>query len=231
MHRIFNFILLVGLFLLCFVIHIDGQERRRTINDIYLPKDAPVQIVDRELGGRKFEDSKLNNRISGIANSDWVKHLTFVVKNISKKNISYVEISLLVPMQNQMPGPVMLYAIFGSQDGGDINGLIRPEETVKIKVHESEYLACEKTLKGWGVVDFDNVLLQLRAVYFDDGTGWSTGRDLVQNPLNPKKWDYVDKVKTNSHTLISFFGCSLQFTRLDAGFFVTSMSPEIVVCG
>jgi len=186
MRRILKFNLLVGLMLFNFVIYVDGQEKQRIINDIYLPKDAPVQIIGRELEGRKFEDRRLDNRISGVANSDWVKHLTLEVKNVSRKNVSYIRITLMVPQQKQMPGPMVYEVSFGSRNGTD--GLISPGEAVKIKVRDSEYLAWEKRLKGWGVDDFDHVLLELRTIYFDDGTGWSLGNPLQQDPNNLKTW-------------------------------------------
>jgi hypothetical protein len=187
--------LFVGLMLFNSVVYIHGQEKQRVINDLYLPKDAPIQIVGRELEGRNFQTQKVDNRISGTANSDWIKNLTLVVKNVSEKNISFVKITLMVPQQKQMPGPLMFYVMFGSWDGTTANGLLGPGETAKIKVRESEYLFSEKRFKDWGVDGFDHVFLELRTIYFDDGTGWSLGRDIIQDPLDPKKWTHVDQPK------------------------------------
>ena len=197
MKRVLGLSLFIGLSLIYSVIYVGGQERQRIVNDIYLPKDAPIQIIGRELEGRKFDERKIGNRSGGLAKSDWIKHLTFVVKNVSRKNISYVEITLMVPQQKQMPGPMIFYVMFGSRDGSDINGLISPEGTVKIKVRDSEYLTWEKRLTNWGVNDFDHVSLELRKVYFDDGTGWSLGHKIVQDPLNPKHWIRVVQSKPN----------------------------------
>lgn len=225
MNRLLVFGLFSG-FLLCSVVSFaNAQEKRRIINDIYLPKDAPVQIIGRELNGRTFEDRKLDNRSSGQADSDWIKHLTFDVKNVSRKNISYVEITLMVPQHKQMPGPVLFYVMFGSRDGTGINGLISPGEAAKIKVSDSEYSTWEKKLKNWGVDDFDNVLLQLRAVYFDDGTGWSTGLPLVQDPRNPKHWFHADKPQ-NLNSLTSSCGDLLQPIGKIQVFFCSLVHPK-----
>ncbi len=195
MRRILELNLLVGLMLFGSVFYINGQNRQRIINELYLPKDAPVQIIGRELEGRKFEDRRRDKRISGVANSDWIKHLTFEVKNVSKKNVSYIRITLTVPQQKQMPGEMVYEVSFGSRNGTD--GLISPGETAKIKVRENDFLFWEKRFKDWGVDDFDHVFLELRTIYFDDGTGWSLGREIIQDPLNPRKWIRVDQPKPN----------------------------------
>lgn len=232
MKRIIALSLLAGLVLFNSVIYVAGQNKQRIVNELYLPKDAPVQIIGWELEGRKFDDRKLDNRISGLASSDWIKHLTFEVKNVSKKNISYVEITLMVTQQKQMPGPMIFYVMFGSRDGSDINGLIRPGEVAKVKVRDSEYLAWEKRLRNWDVHDFDNVLLELRKIYFDDGTGWSLGHEIVQDPLNPKHWFRVDQPKPKLDSGIGLLGLVLfRPIRLGAGFFLRPASPEAVICG
>jgi hypothetical protein len=186
--------LFVGLIFFSSVIYIHGQEKQRVITDLYLPKDAPVQIVGRELEGRKLVQ-KFDNRISDIGNSDWIKNLTLVVKNVSEKNIAFVKITLMVPQQKQMPGPLMFYFMFGSWDGTTDHGLLSPGETAKINVRESEYLSFEKQFKDWGVDSFDFAFLELRTIYFDNGTGWSLGREIIQDPLDPKKWTHVDQPK------------------------------------
>lgn len=185
--------LFVGLMLFNSVIYIHGQEKQRIINDLYLPKDAPIQIISREVEGRNFQDKKVDNRTSVMGNSDWIKHLTLVVKNVSEKNISFVKISLMVPQQKQMPSPLMFYINFGSWQGTAAKQLIGPGEVAKIRVRESEYLSWEKSLKEWGAEDFDHVFLELRTIHFNDGTGWSFGREIIQDPLDPRRWTYVDK--------------------------------------
>lgn len=204
MRKIFELSLVVVLTLFSSVVYLNAQEKSRIVQDLYLPKDAPVQITNRELKG-----IKLDAEHRGMGGADWIKHLTFEVKNVSKKNISYVEIMLMVPQQGEMPGPAAYVVVFGSRDGSDTNGLVPPEKSTKIKVRDSDFSTWERRFEGWGVSDFDRVLLQLRAVYYDDGTGWSAGRDLVQDPQNPKRWIHQDKSKPNFN-LVGFLGSLLQ---------------------
>ena len=75
-----------------------------------------------------------------------------------------------------MPGPVRYLVMFGSRDGTAINGVISPGEAANIKVGDNDFLFWENWFKNWGVVDFDRVELEIRKIYFDDGTGWSLGR-------------------------------------------------------
>lgn len=221
MYRMLVIGVVSGFMLFSFAIYVNGQEKIRIVQDIYLPKDAPVQIIGRELEGRKLDVEN-----SGPANSDWIKHLTFEVKNVSEKNVSFIEIMLMVPQQEQMPGPAAYLVTFGSRDGTDVNGLVRPEEVRKIKVRDSDFLTWEKRLKNWGVGDFDRVLLQLRAIYFDDGTGWSTGLPLVQDPGNPKRWFHVDKPMPDFKPSTRSCGDVLSPVRLDAGFFFSREAPK-----
>src|SRR5688572_3766910 len=127
MRKFFEFSLLVGLMFLNSVIDVSGQQKMRSIYDLYLPKDAPVQIIGRELAGKRLDAEN-----SGPGNSDWIKHLTLDVNNVSRKNISYIEITLTVPRQGQMPGSVHYWVIFGSLDGKATSGIINPGETAKL---------------------------------------------------------------------------------------------------
>jgi len=216
MRRILKFSLLVGWMLFNTAIYVGGQEKRRIVQDLYLPKDAPVQIIGRELEGKKLDAEN-----SGAGRADWIKYLTLDVKNVSKKNISFVEITLTVPRQGQMPGPVRYWVIFGSMEDKGISGIISPGEVAKIQVGDHDVLFWENRLKDWGVADFDRVELQLRKIYFDDGTGWSLGRDIVQDKRNRQ-----NGANQLLNSLRCLLGDLLQPIRQDAGFFCGKEIPR-----
>ncbi|MCA1623770.1 MAG: hypothetical protein LC778_08195 [Acidobacteria bacterium] len=49
----------------------------------------------------------------------------------------------------------------------------------------------EDYLKKYDAEDIEQIKLDIREVHFDDGTGWSLGLELRQDPLNPKIWRSV----------------------------------------
>jgi hypothetical protein len=51
-----------------------------------------------------------------------------------------------------------------------------------------EYLRWENELRKYEILDVDKVILDIRLVHFDDGTGWQMGIELRQDPTNNKRW-------------------------------------------
>lgn len=187
MNRILGLSLFIG-FLLCrFASVADAQGKLRTIQQLPLRDDSPIVVVSRELGDKTFDGK---SRVLG--DRDWLKQLTFGVKNVSNKNIVYFNIDLVIPKQGQMQALIPVAIFFGNRIAPAIAVpgalILRPGEIVKVGVSANEIALWDKVLKKYEVEDFDLVTLDIREVHFDDGTGWKLGIPLQQDPNNPKIW-------------------------------------------
>lgn len=201
-----------------------SQEKVRTIKETPLLDDSPVEIVSREVGGKS-----LGRRNQVRAGGDWLERLTLGVKNVSKKNIVYFHIDVPIPKQGKMPGTFGLGLFFGNRMAPAVttpnDPVLRPGETVKLGLDPNEVAFWSRELKKYEVEDFDQVTLDIRAVHFDDGTGWQLGIPLRQELNNPRSWRAQDALTSrqaeSSPTLIAMlvsgplvlFGPFVKFAR------------------
>jgi len=72
---------------------IHTQEKIRTLeHQRYKYKNEPVEIVSRMINGNTFtSEGKV------ISGSNWLRNLSLGIKNVSSKNIIYLEIHLVDP--------------------------------------------------------------------------------------------------------------------------------------
>jgi hypothetical protein len=170
-------------------------------------KNSPISIVSRALGGKTFDSKK-----SVLGGQDWLRQLTFDVKNVSNKNVIYFNIDLVVPKHGKMPGLVAFSIFFGNRmgpallvpgDSDENDKLVRPGDVVKVKLSDEEISRWETELKSYEVEDVTFVTVDIRTVHFDDGTCWQLGNDLRQDPDNPRRWMPPDQFKPTTSLLLS----------------------------
>lgn len=198
MNRLLGLSLFIG-FLLChFASVADAQEKLRIIQEAE-QENSPVVVVSRHVGDKAIDRSH-RNRHGITAGNNWLSSLSLDVKNVSHKNVIYFNIDLVVSKQGEMPGLIVYSIFFGNRMGpailvpGDSNHndkLVRPGDVVRVKLSDDEVSRWEKELKKYEVEDVTFITMDIRTVHFDDGTGWSLGNELRQDPDNPKRWLYV----------------------------------------
>jgi len=174
-----------------------GQPTVRTVKAVPLHKNSPIVVLNGQMG-----ETPLNrdNQVSGY--QDWLKHLSFTIKNVSNKNIIYFRIDLLIWKKAEMPAAIGLPMEFGNRKPQSIEDfgsqakrrVLRPGEVVKAMVSDEDFSYWDNELKKYGA-DVDSVTMDIRLVYFDDGSGWQVGTDLKQDPVT-KKWIRADKQNT-----------------------------------
>ncbi len=183
---------LISLFLLTASLCLAQQKTR--ILDESTPKNnfanPPIAIVSREVGNTPIIDSKI------LAGSDWLRDLTLTVKNISTKQIVRFEINLKIEKKGAMPydagmefhfalGRVPVLDATGKPTGEyKPSKALKPGETVRVKVQEHQ-LRILDDIKMYGVGDIDRVLMSIRRVIFDDGSGWFVGIETREDPNVP----------------------------------------------
>lgn len=206
MSRLLGLSLFIG-FLLChFASVADAQEKPRIIQEAE-QENSPVVVVSRHVGNKAFVGYKANrpyrNRNGITAGHNWLSELSFDVKNVSNKNVTFIDLQLVIPKSGKMEhnGRVVSF-IFGNKvasaatankDSSSPLELLKPGDVVKLKISDLERFQLEKYLKKYDAEDIEQIEMEIREVHFDDGTGWYLGIELRQDPLNPQIWRSVPK--------------------------------------
>ena len=162
-------------------------------------RQSPVQIVSVKFRGEAVEPGR-----QFLADDDWLTGLTFRVKNVSDRPISYVAISLRVPTVagrgNKFSTFVGPYK-YGCPPGfpclpeaARFQKEIMPGETRDVVVAEGTYKNFSATLAQYGastpieVAEYD-----IDSVDFDADSRWSRGFLFRRDPLEPNTYRMADK--------------------------------------
>ncbi len=225
MNRLLGLSLFIG-FLLChFASVADAQEKLRIIQEAE-QENSPVVVVSRHVGDKTFDRSH-RNRHGITAGHNWLNSLSFDVKNVSNKNVTYIILHLQIPKSGKMERNGMIVPfVFGNRvasaatankDSSSPLELLKPGDVVKLKMSDLVRTKLEDYLKKYDAEDIEQIKTDIREVHFDDGTGWSLGHELRQDPSNPKRWRSVIQGRMKNHmsssVWMSAFAKSKTFIR------------------
>jgi hypothetical protein len=225
MNRLLGLSLFIG-FLLChFASVADAQEKLRIIQEAE-QENSPVVVVSRHVGDKAFDRSH-RNRHGITAGNNWLSSLSFDVKNVSNKNVTYINLDLDIPKSGKMEFNGMISPIFfgnrvasaatANKDSSSPLELLKPGDVVKLKMSDLVRTKLEAYLKKYDAEDIEQIKMDIREVHFDDGTGWSLGIELRQDPLNPKIWRSLIQGRMKNHMFssvwMSAFAKSKTFIR------------------
>lgn len=187
-----------------FAVVVFPQDKLRKIDeDRYRYKNTPISVT-YELGDQPFAF-----RNETTANSEWLRELNLNVTNISEKTIKSFTIQLIIERQGSMQyqaampirfpldGEPLLDAL-GKPTGRYKTHILKPGDSVKLRGPDSvNRHSILETLKNRdGIRDISTVFLDIRYVYFEDGTNWSLGIDFVPDPNAPGR--YIRKNQTTT---------------------------------
>ncbi|HQZ97065.1 MAG TPA: hypothetical protein PLP21_12160 [Pyrinomonadaceae bacterium] len=158
----------------------------------------------------RVKDRSISFQDSFIESEDWLNGFSFQVKNISKKTIVYLDISLVFP-QDEFGNPtkpaseVLRFGKFPKADSdlGKIDSnlpTLAPGESVTLYV--KSYLELQKLLEYAGhPKNISDVTIRLERVVFSDGTMFSAGKTLTRDPGDPERWRVENGVR---HAILQF---------------------------
>ncbi len=160
------------------------------------PKKEPFEITEIRVKtkalklGEIFEDE-----------SDWLKHVTFKVKNRSDKAITFLQIDLDFPETEATAGAIMMHQLFFGQRPDFRSTLnnqplyIKPNEAIEISL-EREYddIKTLIELKHPTVGVINKLTIRTSSIIFEDDILYSAGMFSRRNPDpdSPQKWIPID---------------------------------------
>lgn len=159
-----------------------GQEQTRTLRSRAWEKE-PVKIVAvTNKSGRAIPLGK-----GHLADDDWLRGLTISIKNMTKKNILFVELELhfLRPGGSSDETVTAFPIVFGTPPGliaeTPSPTMLPPNENWYVSLSDQEYARIEELLTNTGYTkSIKDVEIITREVLFADKTKWSEGQE--RNP-------------------------------------------------
>jgi len=179
-------------------------------------KDQPIEISEVRVKTKKIELGK----VAIDSDNQWLKELSFDVRNTSSKAITYIQMRLLFERPNGSGTPSIFPLIRGidsviregksSTDPDDAKRtiLVRPGDLVRFKFDDKTYGGLQRFFSDLNREgDVTNVTLYPSRVIFEDGTIWMKGWMAKPDPANPKRLvpasqlDSTSKVELNDDYL------------------------------
>lgn len=153
--------------------------------------DVPIEIV-----ATKVKDRSIEFRQEFDADANWLRDLTFKIKNKSTKPITWIGINITFP-ETRATGSLMLHQLFIGQRSDMLSTLtsnppldLKPGEEKEISL-EPEFDLIRRLIKLRGrVEDINNVDLTIDEVMFADDTLYSGSNLWRRNPdtSSARKW-------------------------------------------
>ena len=167
------------------------QTDARILKKALVPPFEPVPL---EISNLKVNGDPINFDQSFQADDEWLKGLTFDVKNVSGKVITHFRIGLRLrnPNNNQQ---VITPMIFHGRD----TGLPNVEATVRVAdgeiIHatfdEKRYNGLKQAQEQVGLNRITDADLSIEMVIFEGDTAWRLGNLLRRDSSDPMRWNVV----------------------------------------
>ena len=173
-------------------------QRGKKSLDIRRHSDDPLELLDVKVAAQSLKAKvKVKSRVHDNAaegldtvdfdgDDDWLKRLSFKVRNISNKRIMGLSAYLYF-----RPGdaPRMFSATLVGPSGPLEGAVIEPGEQIDVLVDEEELNSTIMNLRAYGANPSEaTVSLAIEMVAFSDGIMWRRGKLIKKDPANPNRW-------------------------------------------
>ena len=170
------------------------QQPRKTISgeDLSQPDRDPVIITNLKVGNRQVA---FKTPFDG--EDEWMKDLSFEVKNHSTKTVTHVGVELFFSDSNSSAPRMVRQLRFGLRPGRQDQSnsapiSLKPGEHIDVLMNE-QYATLKTFLERMQPVkSLDSLMIRVYLVFFDDGTKWDLGNFYVPDTAKPSGFRMVD---------------------------------------
>lgn len=168
------------------------KDRQLTWAYDYSTVQMPIEILSITLNGNEIRPGE---KIKGDEN--WIKGLTFKIKNISDQPISYLNVHFKFPMPNGFVSATALhYGINHGDRRGTAPPSIQPGETKELVLTKQNYDSVLFVLAQAKVSsDFDTAPFYIERVCFENQPDviWQAGWLMRRNAVESYRFDRMQK--------------------------------------
>ena len=138
------------------------------------PDREPLRVTEIKIGpnavnlNTPFEDD----------DEEWIRNLSFKLKNQSNKNVTYVGVNLLIPGETNSTKPGMVHQFRYGRQANSANSpnapiLIKPDDVIDVSIPAGKYRFIKQFIDTTQPERrVDSVMIKVYLVFFDDGTKW-----------------------------------------------------------
>lgn len=169
-----------------------GKQQEKIVARHFALANEPVEIIEPSVKSRAVELGR-----GFEAEPDWLRYVTFKVKNRSDKAITFVGIDFDFPETTAAAGAMMMHQVLLGQRPDFPSTmknpplLIKPNETIEISL-ELEHRAIKTLieLRLPSVENINKLVIRTTEMMFEDGTLYSGGFLFERNPdpTGTHKW-------------------------------------------
>ncbi len=169
-----------------------NPQNRKKVEKVLGPPNEPLEVFEPKLQGTPIA---LGQRFDST-DVDWIKNLTFKIKNRSSKPITFIHLDVIFP-ETRAAGPVLVHQFFLGQRE-DITSTLVNNLPIELMPGKQEHVSLEPAYARIKrliehkskVEDIHDVEIEVYEVMFADGTLWSGGVVWKRNPdmSSPHKW-------------------------------------------
>jgi hypothetical protein len=151
------------------------------------PKD-PVKLVSFSV-----DDNQISSGEPFQGTSDWLKTTRIQLKNVSNKNIIFIELRFFFPETLSSGNEMMYTAHVGNKPGLPVANepfFLKPNDEFTFSISAEEYRRglVRFVASRTDIAKISRVNLSLGFVVFDDLLAYQTGIDFKQDPANLRRW-------------------------------------------
>jgi len=169
-----------------------NPQNRKRVQRVSGPPNEPLEVSEPKFQatpialGQPFDSTDV----------DWIKGLTFKIKNRSNKPITFIHLDVLFP-ETRATGPVLVHQLFlGQRD--DLRSTLVNNPPLELMPGKQEHVSLEPAYARikrliehkHKVGDIHDIDIEVYEVMFADGTLWAGGIVWKRNPdiSSPHKW-------------------------------------------
>jgi hypothetical protein len=154
-------------------------------------KQSPIEIVEM-----KLDQQKISSDVSFATSDDWLRRLSVKVRNVSKKNVKLIRLSIefqrdtrgnsTLPNINITGGQMFHFSPQFARSGEDLTLL--PAKTMDLKASQEGCNGLPADNKWMTDPAAKRATVSVEMVLFDDDTGWINGNPVVRDKHNLSRW-------------------------------------------
>jgi len=153
----------------------------------YNATSAPDIELSKQINGIEIEEVRVNGKpiVIGVpfaADVDWLKDLTFLVKNVSSEQVMAIQIGLRLPEVNKSPQVVFIAGCKHDKN----QPRVRPGDEVELRMPAGRFYAWvkETVAKEKDISTINKAIISEMVVMLPNGMQWMSGCVKTTNPKN-----------------------------------------------
>jgi hypothetical protein len=166
------------------------DRNRKVVDQERNYANQPVEIVGLRIDGKLAE---LSEGVKVGAETEWLKGLSWEIKNRSNKNILSIDLYVMFP-DTQANGPIFVCPMHYGNDpkataGSESVEPLKPGDTARFAISNGIYAGIKRHLESrMSLAEVNHVRVRPELIVFDDDTAWSMGEEMHRDPGKPSRW-------------------------------------------